>query len=119
MLHIILRISAQSLHNMSCLIIRASEFHFIEVRYKLRKTYANAHNVGKKHPLREGIHFIRESILSKLICLPSGKGSTEGKNVLPLGVYSFLLEKTVLQKGSGPSCSKLTTSLVNDSLKFT
>ena len=41
----------------------------------------------------------RETTLSKLILLPSEKGSSlKGKNLLPLGANSILLEKTSFQK---------------------
>ena len=33
--------------------------------------------------------------------------------------WAFLPEQITFQRGPGPSCSKLTMSLVNDSLKFT
>ena len=35
------------------------------------------------------------------------------------GISDYLHHKEPVFKHSGPSCSKLTTSLVNDSLKFT
>ena len=42
----------------------------------------------------------RESILSKLFCLPTKMGSTvTGKNLLPLGENSFLFEKTPARMG--------------------
>ena len=45
--------------------------------------------------------------LSKLFCLPSEKGSTlKGKNLLPLGANSFLLEYTPFQKGLSVQVSK-------------
>ena len=47
------------------------------------------------------------AILSKLFCLPSEKGSTlTGKNLLPMGANSFLLEWTPFQKGFGVQESK-------------
>ena len=41
-----------------------------------------------------------ETTLSKFFWLPSEKGSTpKGKNLLPMGANSFLLEQIHLQKG--------------------
>ena len=41
-----------------------------------------------------------EATLSKLFCLPSGKGSSlKGKNLLPGGANSFLLEYTPFRRG--------------------
>ena len=41
-----------------------------------------------------------EVTLSKVFCLPSEKGSTlKGKNLLPVGANSFLLELIPFQKG--------------------
>ena len=46
-------------------------------------------------------------MLSKLFYLPSEKVSTlKGKNLLPLGANSFLLEKTPFHKGLGVQESK-------------
>ena len=43
---------------------------------------------------------IREATLSNCFCLPSEMGSTlKGKNLLPLGPDSFLLEQTPFWKG--------------------
>ena len=40
-----------------------------------------------------GVVGLGETALSKSFCLPSEKGSTlKGKNLLPMGVNSFLLE---------------------------
>ena len=66
----------------------------------------------------------REKTLSKQFYLPSEKGSTlKGKNLLPLGANSFLLEQTPFQKGYGKQESKLevikVVSLVKNGRKST
>ena len=65
----------------------------------------------------------KKAALSKLFLSPSGKGSTlKGKNFLPVGANSFLLESTPFQKGNSAEESKLEVMkvfpLVQNGLKF-